>query len=364
MPLGLGRRKKAPPLVENEEAEPIQEGLTVAGLESTEGLGGSGDGSIGQGSGLPPPPASLRPRLIFHTQLAHGSPTGRIEGFSNVRELYSKIGEAFAIPPSEILFCTLNTHKVDMDKLLGGQIGLEDFIFAHVKGQKKEVEVFKGEDALGLTITDNGAGYAFIKRIREGSVVDRIQVISVGDMIESINGNHLVGCRHYEVAKMLKELPRGQHFLLKLVEPMKAFDMISQRGGRGHAAVQLGTGRGTLRLRAKGPATVELPTAFEEKAIEKVDDLLESYMGIRDSELAATMVELGKDKQNPDEFAEALDETLGDFAFPDEFVFDIWDLHSVNIDSSVIYISSLCLHLSASTCCRSRALLRTLEKSP
>lgn len=63
----------------------------------------------------------------------------------------------------QVMFCTLNTHKVDMDKLLGGQIGLEDFIFAHVKGQRKEVEVFKGEDALGLTITDNGAGYAFIK---------------------------------------------------------------------------------------------------------------------------------------------------------------------------------------------------------
>uniref|UniRef100_A0A3Q2Z7I4 GIPC1-3 GH1 domain-containing protein n=1 Tax=Hippocampus comes TaxID=109280 RepID=A0A3Q2Z7I4_HIPCM len=67
MPLGLGRRKKASPLVENEEAEPIQ-----------------GAGS----EGLPPPPSSMRPRLIFHTQLAHGSPTGRIEGFSNVRELY------------------------------------------------------------------------------------------------------------------------------------------------------------------------------------------------------------------------------------------------------------------------------------
>lgn len=39
---------------------------------------------------------------------------------------------------------------------------------------------------------------------------------------------------------------------------------------------------------------------------------------------AATMVEVGRDKQNPDEFAMALDETLGDFAFPDEFVFDVW----------------------------------------
>lgn len=67
------------------------------------------------------------------------------------------------LPPMQVMFCTLNTHKVDMDKLLGGQIGLEDFIFAHVKGQRKEVEVFKSEEALGLTITDNGAGYAFIK---------------------------------------------------------------------------------------------------------------------------------------------------------------------------------------------------------
>lgn len=76
--------------------------------------------------------------------------------------------------PLQVMFCTLNTHKVDMDKLLGGQIGLEDFIFAHVKGQRKEVEVFKSEEALGLTITDNGAGYAFIK-VPEVRVGHRIQ---------------------------------------------------------------------------------------------------------------------------------------------------------------------------------------------
>jgi len=34
----------------------------------------------------------------------------------------------------QIIFCTLNTHKCDMERLLGGQIGLEDFLFAHVKG--------------------------------------------------------------------------------------------------------------------------------------------------------------------------------------------------------------------------------------
>ncbi|XP_020369499.2 PDZ domain-containing protein GIPC3 [Rhincodon typus] len=282
----------------------------------------------------PPPPAPrIKPRLIFHTQLAHGSPTGRIEGFTNVKELYTKIAEVFEISPAEvgiaerILFCTLNTHKVDMQKLLGGQIGLEDFIFAHVKGQMKEVEVTKSEDALGLTITDNGTGYAFIKRIKEGSTIDRIKTVCVGDHIEGINNQTIVGCRHYEVAKMLKDLPKGQPFTLGLVEPRKAFDMIARRTkcGKSTGEGKVGSGRETLRLRSKGAATVEeVPTEFEERATKKVDDLLENYMGIRDTELAATMVETGKDKKNPDEFAEALDSILGDFAFPDEFVFDVW----------------------------------------
>lgn len=77
--------------------------------------------------------------------------------------LPSALAITMSISSPQILFCTLNSHKVDMQKLLGGQIGLEDFIFAHVRGETKEVEVTKTEDALGLTITDNGAGYAFIK---------------------------------------------------------------------------------------------------------------------------------------------------------------------------------------------------------
>ncbi|KAE8609462.1 hypothetical protein XENTR_v10011815 [Xenopus tropicalis] len=320
MPLGLRVKKKnkskeaSSKLVESDEID-----------NRASGSAGKVTSSANGAAGLPPPPVSLRPKLVFHTQLAHGSPTGRIEGFTNVKELYSKIAEAFLITPEEILFCTLNTHKIDMDKLLGGQIGLEDFIFAHVKGTKKEVEILKSEDALGLTITDNGAGIAFIKRIKDDSTIDKVKVINVGDHIEAINGKNIVGSRHYEVAKMLKELEKGQTFTLKLIEPLKAFEMIEPRARGGKTEGKISTGRETLRLRSKGPATVEeLPSAFEEKAIKKVDDLLESYMGIRDVELAATMVEAGRDKKNPDEFAVALDETLGDFSFPDEFVFDVW----------------------------------------
>ncbi|NXD79407.1 GIPC1 protein, partial [Halcyon senegalensis] len=306
MPLGLRSKKKDRSketfkLVENEAAAPTP-------------------------AAAAPAPAASASRLQFHTQLAHGSPTGRVEGFGSARDLYAKIGEAFHIDPAEIMFCTLNTHKVDMDKLLGAQIGLEDFIFAHVKGQRKEVEILKTDDVLGLTITDNGTGCAFIKRIKEGSLADQTKMICVGDHIETINGKNVSDCRHYEVAKMLKDLEKGQIFKLELVEPMKAFDKLEPRSKGGPLTeTKISRGRETLRLRTKGPATVEeMPTEVEEKAIKKVDELLETYMGIRDTELAATMVEAGRDKKNPDEFAVALDETLGDFAFPDEFVFDVW----------------------------------------
>ena len=46
-------------------------------------------------------------------------------------------------------------------------------------GRPKEIEVAKNEDALGLTITDNGAGYAFIKRIRENSIISRLDCVQV-----------------------------------------------------------------------------------------------------------------------------------------------------------------------------------------
>ena len=40
--------------------------------------------------------------------------------------------------------------------------------------------------------------------------------------------------------------------------------------------------------------------------------------------VAQTLIDLGKDKQNVDEFACAVDEILGDFEFPDEFLYDVW----------------------------------------
>ena len=110
-----------------------------------------------------------------------------------------------------------------MERLLGGQIGLDDFIFAHLKGQRKTVEVFKSHPSLGLTITDNGTGCAFIKRIKEGSVVDQVPQICVGDQIVAINGSSIEGFRHFDVARMLRELPLSEKIIFEMNEPKRGF---------------------------------------------------------------------------------------------------------------------------------------------
>lgn len=267
-------------------------------------------------------------QLSFNCQLAHGSPTVKISNFANVKELYSRIAEALQVPVSNVLYCTLNSPKVDMTKLLGGQIGLEDLIFAHCKGESKSVTLNKEADSLGLTITDNGNGLAFIKRVRDESVASKYTDVKVGDHVSAINETNVIGMRHFEVAKILRELPVGEDFILKLVEPMRGgFDGIAPRQSKGSSSKNseiVGSGKATLRLRSKGPAVIEEVPSWEGKAVVKIDDLLESFLGIRDPELANTLLDLGKKLENPSDYAIAIDDQLGDFAFPDDFIFDIW----------------------------------------
>ncbi|CAG9807890.1 unnamed protein product [Chironomus riparius] len=273
-------------------------------------------------SSLPPP------SLVFHCQLANGSPTALICGFSSVKELYQKIAECFDIQLDEIIFCTLNSHKVEMSKLLGGQIGLDDFIFAHRKGRPKEIEILKSEDALGLTITDNGAGYAFIKRIKEGSVIDKIPHIQVGDHIEKLDGVSVVGKRHYEVARLLKDIKTGSTFTMRLVEPLKSgFQTIAPRSaGKQGSKKGFGTGKETLRFKANGNVSIEDEHDDATQAgIDAINILLDQFFGINDSELAAQIWDLGSNKTNSMDFAEAIDNSdLEAFGFTDDFIIDLW----------------------------------------
>jgi hypothetical protein len=53
-----------------------------------------------------PPPAAAAPAeqfdMVFHCQLAHGSPTRQIRDFANVKQLYEAIGKAFGIKATDV----------------------------------------------------------------------------------------------------------------------------------------------------------------------------------------------------------------------------------------------------------------------
>jgi len=266
--------------------------------------------------------------MVFHVQLAHGSPTKQVRDFTNVKQLYESIAKAFGINTTDILYCTLNTHKVDMTRLLGGQIGLDDFLFAHVKGDAATSKITKSGPALGLTISDNGAGYAFIKKIRDGSIMASAPNVKVGAHIASINGTDLTGCRHFEVARMLKEIPIGSEFSMGMTLPKEAFDTALKpreaMGGSGE--VSAGGGKKTLRMKKDGTAVVEEVDDAKVKMVKKVDDMLEQFVGIRDEELSQTIYDLAKTSSEADLFAGALDEKLADFEFPDDFVLDVYEM--------------------------------------
>jgi hypothetical protein len=286
---------------------------------------------MGKKGAVPAAPAEAAAEtfdMVFHVQLAHGSPTKQVRDFTNVKQLYESIAKAFGIATSDILYCTLNTHKIDMTRLLGGQIGLDDFMFAHVKGDAKDAKINKDGPALGLTISDNGAGFAFIKKIRDDSIMSRCAQIAVGDHIAKINGTDLTGCRHFEVARMLKEIPIGSEFSIEAVSPKMAFDTAlaprAAMGGTGE--VGTGGGKKTLRMKKDGTAVV---VEIDDKVVQmtnKIDDMLEQFVGIRDGELAQTVYDLAKASIEADLFAGALDEKLADFEFPDDFVLDVYEM--------------------------------------
>ena len=48
------------------------------------------------------PSPQPRPKLVFHCQQAHGSPTGIISGFTNVKELYQKIADCYDMNVNEV----------------------------------------------------------------------------------------------------------------------------------------------------------------------------------------------------------------------------------------------------------------------
>lgn len=68
------------------------------------------------------------------------------------------------------MYCTVNTPRADMSKLLGSVLEEGDVIFAHVRGGTKSVTV-PSWGPIGTVLGDNGAGAVYIRRIKEESVL-------------------------------------------------------------------------------------------------------------------------------------------------------------------------------------------------
>lgn len=70
----------------------------------------------------------------------------------------------------------------------------------------------------------------------------------------------VVGKRHYEVARLLKDIPTGSTFTIRLVEPLTSgFQEIAQRSGPkgGSSKKGYGSGKETLRFKANGNTEIE-----------------------------------------------------------------------------------------------------------
>uniref|UniRef100_A0A0R3RLI0 PDZ domain-containing protein n=1 Tax=Elaeophora elaphi TaxID=1147741 RepID=A0A0R3RLI0_9BILA len=264
-------------------------------------------------------------KITFQVQLAHGSPTGIISGFNNITQLYQAIANCYdEISADDILYCTVNTHRISMDALLCSSIKINDLIFAHIAGQKKEVTLTKTESALGLTIADNGAGKAFIKRIAPATLTSKAKPgLEVGDFIEKINGESMVGRKHFDVARYLRALPIGSIFTIRLVEPKRTgFNFIASYTKPKRMRSILDTNE-TIRFKADGTIVVqEMPN---ELIINKMNDIFDSYFGFHDNDLAQTIWEMISSCTNFNDLKNVLKKSdINDFNFPTELYFDLW----------------------------------------
>ncbi|VDM32685.1 unnamed protein product [Hydatigera taeniaeformis] len=282
----------------------------------------------------------------FACELAHGSNQVRISGFANIPELYQRIAETFSIPVSQIMYCTLDTAQVDMNKLLGNQLSFNHVIYAHTRGQTKEVRFLKSADALGLTVSDNKAGGVFVKRISGSGVVAKVleqqpNSICPGDLIECINGRSFINSRHMDVVKYLKELPLNSNIVLRLISPEKSLlPGVSRRHKRPGAQ-----GLQTIRFTATGADITEALSALCQTSddrsglsqgqmvlLRRLAETVEDFIGIADEDLAQSIYDLECRSATKEEFFELLKKQHSEFNFPPRIAEKFWLAYEYHLD--------------------------------
>jgi len=86
------------------------------------------------------------------------------------------------------------------------------------ESRNKQVLIVKTENILGITVSDNASGRVYIRRIRPNTICAQLEdQIQVGDLIEKVNGESMIGKRHFQVARLLRSIPIGRIITLELV---------------------------------------------------------------------------------------------------------------------------------------------------
>ncbi|KAM3172067.1 hypothetical protein ACTXT7_015314 [Hymenolepis weldensis] len=224
------------------------------------------------------------------------------------------------------MYCTLDTPHVDMTKLLGNQLAFNHVIYAHTRGQTKEVRFLKSDKALGLTVSDNKAGGVFIKRISENGVLAKVlreqsNCICPGDLIECINGRSFINSRHMDVAKYLKELPLQSKIF-------DEFTGISKSQKRQGAA----SGSQTIRISATGVEVTNALNHDQALVLHRLAETVEDFIGIADEELAQSIFDLECRSTNKEDFYELLKKQHSEFNFPPRIAEKFWMAYDFYLD--------------------------------
>jgi len=212
------------------------------------------------------------------------------------------------------------------------------FASKFVPAQYKDVLVVKTENILGITVSDNVNGMVYIRRIRPNTICAQMQdQIHVGDQIEKVNGESMIGKRHFQVARLLRGIPVGQIITLGLISneenvtspiitsPVRASTPIKPVTEMKIVEI---TKESTVVEQVKQEVVSVPEEAPNKKLIECINKVFEEYLGFDDDDLALSIWKLASNCTNLFEMSAKIRESpeLSQFEFPEDLIFDMWGI--------------------------------------
>ncbi|ETN75829.1 hypothetical protein NECAME_12082 [Necator americanus] len=152
--------------------------------------------------------------------------------------------------------------------------------------------------------------------------------LDIGQLIEKIDGVVVTGMRHYEVVRILRNMPIGKTFTMRVISPKQSgFQLIAPRNSLASRKL-LNNGQQTLRFKANGGVVIE-EGALDRAMIGRLNEVLDSYLGVQDDQMAQGLWDLALKCETLPQMNKAVRESeLSVFGFPDELVFDMWGIVS------------------------------------